>query len=107
MARDNGCSSVIPTYTQLCASSHYSNIKQPALTNFPPFLSPPLQNIRHVAPTGSSLAATLFQLLHNNVPLAILFAAMHEKRAIVRATMDHAEVLDAGAQQEVEEEERS
>lgn len=74
---------------------------------FPSCSPAPLQNCRHVAPTGSSLVATLFQLLHNNVPLAILFAALHEKRAIVRATMDHAEILDAGAQQEVEEEEWS
>lgn len=40
-----------------------------------------------------------FRLLHNNVPQAILFEAMHEKRDAVHAPADLVVISDAGAQQ--------
>lgn len=43
-----------------------------------------------------TLIATPFQLLHNNVLRAILFAAMHEKQAAVNV---NPMIWDVGAQQ--------
>lgn len=41
----------------------------------------------------------LFQLLHNNVPRAVIFAATREKGAATNdAAADRTEVLDAGVQ---------
>lgn len=45
-----------------------------------------LQICRHVVPVAY-LVGTLFWLLHDNILQAVLFAAMHEKRAAINARM--------------------
>lgn len=45
------------------------------------------------------LLCTLFQLLRNTVLQAILSVAVHEKRAAIKITVDHMEILDADVQQ--------
>lgn len=73
------------------------NMYQTLQTIFPPF---PLL-LRKTAAMSiplSALIAALFQILHNNIPPAVL-VAMHEKWDTIHANTEHIEILDAGAQQ--------
>lgn len=82
----------------------FRNMKQSVRTIFPSFPLAPLQRRSHVAP----VVQLLVQLLHNNVPQAVIFAATREKGAATDdAAADRTEVLDAGVQRGTGGRERS
>lgn len=87
MANENEYSTIDPTSMQLCEYSDYYNTKR---SEWNLFLLTPLQNCIRIAPVAS-----FHCLLLNNIPRAIVFAAIHEKRATVNATADRTEVLGA------------
>lgn len=73
------------------------NMHQTVQTIFPPFPLLFRKTAAMFIPL-SALIAALFQVLHYNIPPAIL-VAMHEKWATIHADTEHIEILDAGAQQ--------
>lgn len=77
-----------------CEYADYRSLKQSVST----YTIPPLQNCSQVALVEFPQCNSLSQLLKDNVLWTLLSAAMHERRATVKATADITVTSDAAAQ---------